>query len=149
MKIEEELKTKKFVNEKQKAVLDILFTAAWLSSKFACVIKPFGLSEPQYNILRILNGSFPNSLSVLDIKTRMIDRMSNVSRLVEKLKAKGLVERTLHPEDRRRVEVSITAKGQKVLKEIFDASPDPAKYPEALSMRDAKELVRILDKMRE
>lgn len=149
MKIEEELKTKKFVNDKQKAVLNVLFTASWLSNQFAPVIKPFGLSEPQYNILRILNGSFPNSLSVLDIKSRMIDRMSNVSRLVEKLKIKGLVERTLHPEDRRRVEVSITAKGQKVLKEIMEKQPDPAKYPEALSLRDAKELVRILDKMRE
>jgi DNA-binding MarR family transcriptional regulator len=149
MKIEEELKTKKFVNEKQKAVLSVLFTASWLSGKFACVIRPFGLSEPQYNILRILNGSYPNSLSVLDIKTRMIDRMSNVSRLVEKLKAKGLVERKLHLEDRRRVEVSITQKGQLVLKEIYDASPDPAKYPESLYLRDAKEMGRILDKMRE
>lgn len=149
MKIEEEIKQKKFVSDKQKAVLSILFTASWLSNQFSGLIKPFGLSEPQYNILRILNGSFPNSLSVLDIKSRMIDRMSNVSRLVEKLKTKGLVERTLHPEDRRRVEVSITAKGQKVLKEIMDNAPDPAKYPEALSMRDAKELVRILDKMRE
>jgi DNA-binding MarR family transcriptional regulator len=96
-----------------------------------------------------LNGSFPGSLSVLEIKTRMIDRMSNVSRLVEKLKAKGLVVRTLHPEDRRRVEVVITTKGQKVLKEITETMPDPAKYPETLSMRDAKELIRILDKMRE
>jgi DNA-binding MarR family transcriptional regulator len=86
MKLEMELKSTKPMPARQRAMLNVLFTASWLDCSITRQLRPFGLTSPQYNILRILNGSAPKGLSVLDIKSRMLDRSSNVSRLVEKLR---------------------------------------------------------------
>ena len=115
---------------RQRAMLNILFTASWLDCYLHRMLRPYGLTHPQYNILRILNGSFPNGLSVLDIKSRMIDRSSNVSRLVEKLREHGFVERIPHTGDRRMVVVTISEKGKKLLADIQASGfVDPSKIP--------------------
>lgn len=151
MKLELELKNTKPLQPHQRAMLNVMFTASWLDCQLTRQLRPFGLTGPQYNILRILNGSFPKGLSVLDIKSRMIDRSSNVSRLVEKLRLSGLVERVSHTEDRRMVIVSISESGKKVLSDIEQANfvNGPGAAGSKLSDAEALELAHLLDKFRE
>ncbi len=149
MKLEAELKNSKPLAPRQRAALNILFTASWLDCAMTRQLRPYGLTAPQYNILRILNGSYPNGLSVLDIKSRMIDRSSNVSRLVEKLRISGLVERTPHSDDRRMVVVNISQEGKKLLHDIQQSQAMEEKLPgHHLSEAEAMELAHLLDKFR-
>lgn len=136
---------------RQRAVINILFTASWLDCLISRSLRPHGLTSPQYNILRILNGSYPKGLSVLDIKSRMLDRSSNVSRLVEKLRVSGLAERLPHGTDRRMVTVIITDSGKKILQEIELPTLRNAKDDPGNKMSDAEllELAHLLDKFRE
>ncbi|MFN0213696.1 MAG: MarR family winged helix-turn-helix transcriptional regulator [Saprospiraceae bacterium] len=151
MKLEMELKSTKPMPPRQKVVLNILFTASWLDCTITRQLRPFGLTSPQYNILRILKGSAPKGLSVLDIKSRMLDRSSNVSRLVEKLRLSNHVERVAHRKDRRMVVVTISELGNKLLADIEKAgfmdsgSPGGSK----LSESETLELAHLLDKFRE
>ena len=151
MNIEAELKNTKPMPPRQRAMLNILFTASWLDCYLQRQLRPYGLTNPQYNILRILNGSFPQGLSVLDIKGRMIDRSSNVSRLVEKLREHNLVERVPHTGDRRMVVVTISETGKKLLADILSAGfVDPSRVPgNKLSESEAAELAHLLDKFRD
>ena len=79
MDIEDEIKQSKFYSELQKACLNIMFTSNWLNSKTSSVLKPFGLTPQQYNVLRILRGQFPNPVMLGVIQERMLDKMSNAS----------------------------------------------------------------------
>ncbi len=115
MRIEEAIKQKSFKNEYQKAHVNVLYTAAWLTASMNAVLKPFGLSMQQFNILRILRGKSPEPATIRELTEKMIDKMSNASRLVEKLRSKGLVDRRPCPQDRRRVEVRITPEGEALL----------------------------------
>ncbi|MFN0013630.1 MAG: MarR family winged helix-turn-helix transcriptional regulator [Saprospiraceae bacterium] len=150
MKIETELKNTKPMLPRQRATLNILFTASWLDCYIQRQLRPHGITHPQYNILRILNGSYPKGLSVLDIKGRMIDRSSNVSRLVEKLRESGFVERVPAKGDRRMVVVSISDSGKKLLDDIqesgfFNSKTMPGS---GLSDIEAEELADLLDRFR-
>jgi len=151
MKLEMELKSTKPMPPRQRAVLNILFTASWLDCAITRQLRPFGLTAPQYNILRILNGSAPKGLSVLDIKSRMLDRSSNVSRLVEKLRVAELVERIPHSKDRRMVIVTISESGKKMLAEIEKARFIDGQGVGGVKLSDAEalELAHLLDKFRE
>ena len=149
MKIEFELKNTKPMPPRQRALVNVLFTASWLDCFLTRGLRPFGLTHPQYNILRILNGSYPKGLSVLDIKSRMIDRSSNVSRLVEKLRQNNLAERVPHSEDRRMVVITISEAGKKLLvdieKALFSADGMPVSESsarEVLPEAEVPELVR-------
>jgi DNA-binding MarR family transcriptional regulator len=150
MNIEAELKNTKPMQPRQRAMLNILFTASWLDCFIQRQLRPFGLTHPQYNILRILNGSYPQGLSVLDIKGRMIDRSSNVSRLVEKLRESGFVERVPHTGDRRMVVVTISESGKQLLTDIHSAGfVDPKNMPGGtLTEAEATELAELLDRFR-
>ena len=151
MKLEAELKTSKPMAPRQRAMLNILFTGSWLDCALSRHLRPFGLTHPQYNILRILNGSYPKGLSVLDIKSRMLDRSSNVSRLVEKLRQSNLAERVPHCEDRRMVVVSISESGKNLLAEIEKkvfSNPENA-IGSKLSDAETIELAYLLDKIRD
>ena len=151
MKLEAELKSIKPMQPRQRALLNIMFTASWLDCYISRQLRPYGLTGPQYNILRILNGSFPKGLSVLDIKSRMIDRSSNVSRLVEKLRLAGFVERVPHGEDRRMVIVTISESGKKLLADIEQSRmmDGQGTLGAKLSEAEAFELAHLLDKFRE
>ena len=124
MKIEEEIKQKKFKDVYHKAHINVLFTASWLSKHSTDLLKPYHISIQQFNILRILRGLYPEPATVKLLTERMIDKMSNASRLVEKLKQKGLVERRVCPSDRRRVDVRITEDGLQLLGEVSSVLED-------------------------
>lgn len=150
MKIEQEIQQKQFKNQYQKAHINVLFTAAWLSQAASCVLKPYKISQQQFNILRILRGMHPEPATVKLLTGRMIDKMSNASRLVDKLSKKGLVERKICPHDRRRVDIRITRKGLSLLAEASEAMEAGLEAKmDTLTCEEATELNRLLDKMRD
>jgi DNA-binding MarR family transcriptional regulator len=148
MKIEDEIKQVKFEDEIQKLMINQLFTGKWVSDVIAKHLKPFGLTNQQYNVLRILRGQHPQSISVNSITERMIDKMSNVSRLIDKLNKKGLVERRVNFQDRRQMDISITENGLKLLEEIDVVQQEIKAEFSNLSEAEAKLLNDLLDKLR-
>ena len=149
MRLEEELKQEKFQSEFQKAVLNILVTANVLESNSAKNLKPFALSSQQYNVLRILKGQGENAISVNNIMSRMIDKMSNASRLVEKLRKKELIERVICEHDRRQVDVKITSNGIDLLKEVDKYMNKFDQIDSKISAKEAIMLSQLLEKVRE
>jgi DNA-binding MarR family transcriptional regulator len=148
MPLEAEIKQDKFHNDHQKAAINILYTGSWLYNMNAGYLKKFGITPEQFNVLRILRGSFPKPMMLAEITERMIDKSSNCTRLVEKLKQKGLVNRITCEANRRQVDISITDKGQQLLKKIDAAQPAWMETMGKISKTEAKELNRILDKLR-
>ena len=147
MGIEQDIKQKKFNSEKEKALVNILYTHHWLKEQQGFIWKNYGLSTQQFNILRILRGQHPNPASVKLLTERMLDKMSNASRLVDKLLEKGLVERHYCKSDRRQVDVLITDLG---LKTINDASKESTEHISTFNITEseASTLSTLLDKMR-
>lgn len=148
MSLEKEIQQEKFYNEFQKASINILFTGSWLYNLNASYLKKFGITPEQFNVLRILRGSAPKPMMLADITARMIDKNSNCTRLVEKLRQKGFVIREICENNRRQVDISITDKGLQVLKRIDADVPEWTRAMEKLSKAEAKELNRMLDKLR-
>jgi DNA-binding MarR family transcriptional regulator len=148
MEIEKEIKQPKFSSEYQKLIINIFFTSNWLSLKSNQDLKKYGISNEQFNILRILKGQYPKTSSIQLLVDRMINKSSNASRIVEKLKLKGLVTRKECESDRRLVEVLITDKGLKLLVEIDSNGSELDEILKNVSETEAKELNRILDKLR-
>ena len=148
MKLEEEIKQKKFRNEYHKLAVNILYTHGWLLNNQAAFLKKHDLTSAQFNILRILRGQYPNPASINLLKERMLDKMSDTSRLVERLKQKDLVDRKICPDDRRRVEVVITEKGLKVLEEIDKHDDEIDQVFKKLNLSEARTVNQLLDKMR-
>ena len=118
MGIEKDIQQEKFKSSHQKAGINIIYTASCMNLHTSHVLRQFDLTPPQFNVLRILRGQFPKAISVNEIISRMLDKSSNASRIVEKLKAKDFIERKECEQDRRQVDVSITQKGLNLLKEI-------------------------------
>ncbi|MCW5910359.1 MAG: MarR family transcriptional regulator [Cyclobacteriaceae bacterium] len=148
MSLESEIQQTRFQSEHQKAAINILLTGSWLYNKNASFLKQFDLTPEQFNVLRILRGSHPRPMMLLDITERMIDKNSNCTRLVEKLRQKGWVKREICEANRRQVDISITDKGIAVLKKVDARKPEWMDDMEQLSKAEAKELNRLLDKLR-
>ena len=135
----------KFDNNKIKALINILYTASWITNIQNTFFKPFGISPQQYNILRILNGA-NEPLKVQVIKERMIDRSPNATRLMDKLCGKKLIERITCPGDRRVVHINITVKGKQLLNDISDNFNDD--ILKNITENEAIQLSELLDKLR-
>ena len=135
----------KFVNNKAKALLNILYTANWISSYQNEFFKAYGISPQQYNILRILRGA-GEPLNVQVIKDRMVERSPNATRLMDKLCAKKYIERLACPEDRRAVKVAITKEGKNLLQSIPVDLDN--KLLKNINEEEAEQLSNLLDKMR-
>jgi DNA-binding MarR family transcriptional regulator len=150
MSIEEEIKqSRPFKSEFQKAVVNLTFTASWWNQVAGRMLRPFGISQEQYNILRILRGMQPKPATIKTLTERMLDKNSNASRLVEKLKQKNLVERLECPMDRRRVDITITESGLRLLDETAPLMEGNEGMPfTTLSLEEAQTLNFLLDKMR-
>jgi DNA-binding MarR family transcriptional regulator len=151
MTLEQEIQNSLPIPPRARAALNILFTASWLDTQMNRTMRDYGLTHPQYNILRILKGT-PDGLSVLDIKGRMIDRSSNVSRLVEKLREQGYAQRVASDEDRRMVIVSITPEGLELVAKIGDGLVDgsnPNTPGKNMTEDELMTLSVLIDKFRE
>lgn len=149
MGIEQEIKQQNFKSEYEKLIINQLFTGKWVSDTVSQHLKPFGLTSQQYNVLRILRGQPTNTLSVNGITDRMIDKMSNVSRLVDKLLSKELIERKINSIDRRQVDVIITEKGLSLLALIDEKEHDLHNHFKRITPNEALRLNNLLDKLRE
>lgn len=148
MTLEEEIKQKRFPNELEKAFINVIFTGNHFYGINLKMFKPYGISPEQFNVLRILRGSNPSKLRLADISGRMLDRNSNATRLVEKLRLKELVTRLECIEDRRQVDIGITEKGLEMLGKIdVDFAAWFSSYS-CITLEEAKALNTILDKMR-
>lgn len=148
MGIENDIKQKKFGTEHEKAVINILYTASWIDSTNIKRFKPFGITSQQFNVLRILRGSHPKKLMLNDVASRMIDKNSNATRLVEKLRANGLVTREQCPDNRRQVDIAITDKGLDLLAEIDTHTDSWLKNFKNLTVQEFKALNELLDRLR-
>ncbi len=149
MNIEEAIKQGKPMDEYTKLTVNLLYTTSWLSSNLSDALKPLNISVQQYNVLRILKGQHPNVASVKLLTERMLDKMSNASRLVDKLKEKGLVERRECPVDRRKVDVKILEKGVEILEQANKKVNERMEsLRNNLGESDAAVLNRLLDNLR-
>ncbi|MCJ8165357.1 MarR family transcriptional regulator [Pontibacter sp. E15-1] len=149
MKIEEEIKQSSFKSEHQKAHINLIYTSGWVQQAQASIFKPFGVTLPQYNVLRILRGQHPKPATISLLIERMLDKTSNASRIVDKLEAKELVTRKQCPADRRTVDVLITEKGLTLLKEMDALEGGQGTGISNLTVEEAKQLNTLLDKIRD
>lgn len=149
MSIENDIKQAAFRTSYHRLLVNIMYTSNWVADGQVRMLKPHGITLQQYNVLRILRGQYPNPVKVNDIMERMLDKMSNASRLVDKLLIKNLVARTECPSDRRAVDVVITEEGLTLLKTLDEGQ---ARWEESmqqrLTEREANELSELLDKLR-
>lgn len=148
MSIEKAIKQEKFENEFHKMAVNIMFTSSWLHSGNLVRLKPHGITPEQFNVLRILRGSHPQKMMLSEITSRMIDKSSNCTRLVEKLRVKGLLSREVCVGNRRQVDIGITAKGLALLKKVDEGADQWIASLKKVSTTEARELNRILDKLR-
>ena len=151
MRIEDEIKQPTFLNEGQKAIINLTFTAGWLSARQATAFRPYGLTLPQFNVLRILRGQHPKPATVALLIERMLDKTSNASRIVDKLEEKKLVTRTVCPANRRAVDIRITETGLRLLRQIDDDGlTDPARHGFGhFTEAELRQLNQLLDKIRD
>lgn len=148
MELEKEILQQEFRNKYHKAAVNIIYTYNWLVENHVKMLKPYGITIQQFNILRILRGQYPNTANLKLIKKRMLDKMSDVSRLVEKLRAKGLVDRTICSSDRRHVDVIITPKGLNLLSETDKLNEKLDNFLSRLNESEITILNNYLDKLR-
>jgi DNA-binding MarR family transcriptional regulator len=148
MGIEELIKQKQFKSEVEKAIVNISYTNSYLSGMINLAIKSYNVSLQQFNVLRILQGQYPNPVSINEITNRMVDKMSNASRLVDKLDAKELVLRKPSLHDKRQVDISITKKGQKTLLEMNIMVDQVIEEHSHLTAQEYLVLNDLLDRLR-
>ena len=148
MKIEEEIKQKKFKDDYQKLVVNLLYTSNWMNAQFELLFKNSGITLQQYNVLRILRGQYPKPSSIKLIKERMLDRMSDASRIVDKLVLKKLVIRNQCPNDRRSVDVVISEDALNLLQTMDILDEKAKEILKSLSKTEIIVLNDLLDKLR-
>lgn len=148
MKIEEEIQQKAFSSAHQKAVINLIYTSNWLIGTQQKFLSRFGITAQQFNILRILRGQHPGGLSATAIKSRMLDRNSDVSRLLDRLVKKNLVLRKSCQTDKRAMDVFITQEGLDILSKISQNS-EAIDNALALTESEAELLSNLLDRARE
>lgn len=148
MGLAEDIKQTKYISERQKALLNIIYTYNTLINEMNAYFKEHDITRQQYNVLRILRGQSPKPASINLLKERMLDKMSDTSRIVKRLEIKGLVKREECDEDRRAVEISITKQGLKLLDDTDSTVNGFEHLLDKLSDEDARNLNDLLDKIR-
>lgn len=148
MGIKEEIKQSQFRNAYQKAFINILYTNNWLEEQVRDLLKDEDLTKQQFNVLRILRGTYPEPLSTLQIRERMLDKMSDTSRIVDRLLKKDFVLKQTCPSDKRLVDVLISEGGLQKLKAIDAKEHVIEDSMQNLNPEEAELLSDLLDKMR-
>lgn len=150
MKLEQSIKQKMpFKSECEKVLVNVFFTNTFLLEKVRAFLKPYGITHQQYNVLRILRGQYPNAISIGDIRERMLDKMSDASRVVNRLIVKNMLEKQLKKTDKRLVDVRITDVGLALLAQIDEAIGYIDTVFSNLSEQEAQVLNNLLDKIRD
>jgi len=147
MSLEKDINQPKFRTEHQKVIINLIYTYNWMNERLKSFFEKEDITPQQFNILRILRGA-ATPISTLQIRQRMLDKMSDTSRIVDRLITKALVKKMICPGDKRMVDVTITAKGKKLLEKLdaFELTMDA--IAGSLTEADAKNVNKLLDKMR-
>jgi DNA-binding MarR family transcriptional regulator len=148
MKLEDEILQKEFKNPYHKASVNLIYTYNWFVAFQDKILKGYGVTQQQYNVLRILRGQHPKPANVKLIRERMLDKMSDASRIVEKLRLKGWADRSLCPKDRRNVDVTITGSGLDLLLKIDKQNVHVETFLSNLNREEIEQLNYLLDKWR-
>jgi len=148
MSIDKDIKQDSFKSEHHKVMVNLIFTYNWTTEQLKQLFEEEGLTMQQFNILRILRGSLI-PLSTLQIRERMLDKMSDSSRIVDRLIIKGLVKKLICKTDKRLVDVTITSKGLNILEKLDVQEDKMEKIVKALTKSEAKTLNKLLDKIRQ
>ena len=148
MGIDKDIQQARFRNAYQKASINIIYTMGWIRERTKAIFEAEDITPQQFNILRILRGSFPQPLSTLQIRERMIEKMSDTSRIVDRLISKGLVKKIICKKDRRLVDVIISDKGKKLLEKLDMRQDEMDRVLGNLSEKEAEQLSDLLDKLR-
>ena len=148
MSLEQDIQQKTFRSDYQKALLNILFTSNYLITIVNDFFKPYDITRQQYNVMRIVKGQLPKAASIQLIRDRMLDKMSDASRIVERLRIKNMVKREISPDDKRIVHITITDEGIKLLETIEMHVEEMEKSIKNLSPEEAAQLNNLLDKIR-
>lgn len=151
MRLEQEIKQKKFNSEYHKLVLNLLYTFQWLENPIKSIVSKHKLTIPQYNILRILKGSSPKPLSPQDIKTVMIHKKSDLTRMLDRLVAKDLIDRKICPSNRRKMDITITTEGIQLLEKLnpLVKAATEDKIAKNLSEKEAATANELIDRLRD
>jgi DNA-binding MarR family transcriptional regulator len=147
MSLEKDINQSKFASEHQKAMVNIIFTSNWMNERLKTFFDKEDITQQQFNILRILRGA-GEPISTLQIRQRMLDKMSDTSRIVDRLVLKGLVKKNACPTDKRLVDVNISAKGKNLLDKMDNSQKSMDSILKNLTNPEAKVLNKLLDKMR-
>jgi len=148
MKIEDEIQSSKFEDNYHKAVINISYTSGWLSNLLRLNFEKYNLTSQQFNVLRILRGQQPKPVTINMIKERMIDKMSDASRIVDRLVQKELVSRCTNNVDRRAVDIHITEKGLEILSKMDVEFKTSDLFKHNLTEDEAGQLSDLMDKLR-
>ncbi|MFT2010750.1 MarR family winged helix-turn-helix transcriptional regulator [Pontibacter sp. 13R65] len=148
MRIEDELHQKDFKDDYRRLLANLLFTNNWVNQQVMPFFKELDLTLQQHNVLAILRGQHPKPVCFGEIQDRMVDRNSNVTRLVDKLIEKGYVTRVICPDNRRMIEVRITEKGLEKLQQVDNSFPQLLAQFHNLSQQEAVQASELLDKLR-
>lgn len=148
MGLEKDIRQEHFTSENQKALINLIYTYHWVTEKLKAILHEDDITLQQYNILRILRGSDPKPLSTLTIRERMLDKMSDTSRIVDRLVLKGLVDKKTSASDKRLVDVNITKEGKKLLERIDTKEKAMTQIIGNLGIPEMQQLNQILDKLR-
>jgi DNA-binding MarR family transcriptional regulator len=148
MLLEHEILQTKFKSQAHKLAVNLLYTNNWLNSWYETMFKNTGLTQQQYNVLRILRGQYPKPCNLKLIRERMLDRMSDASRIVDKLKHKGFIERKENKDDRRHLSIMLTDRGLKALSSLDHLDEEVKTLFKNLTEKEQEFLNDFLDRLR-
>lgn len=148
MRIDDEIQSTNFEDNYHKVAINIAYTSGWLSNFFRCHFDKHNLTQQQFNILRILRGQYPKPATINLLKERMVDKMSDASRIVDRLIQKELVSRCTNNKDRRAVDIRISELGLQTLAKMDEEFKTREILKNNLSEEEAEKLSDLLDKLR-
>ncbi|TAF65698.1 MAG: MarR family transcriptional regulator [Cytophagales bacterium] len=148
MRLEEEIKQTKFESEWHKLSVNIIFTYHWIKDHIHTFLKKHHITMQQFNVLRILRGQYPEPISTYLIRERLLDKMADVSRIVDRLEQQHLLTKKVSSDDKRFLDITITQKGLELLTVIDKDFPSLVHHYYALSEEEAKQANELLDKLR-
>ena len=148
MQLKEEVKSSKFENVFQQALVNIFFTYHWSNQNVKEILTPYDITQQQFNVLRILRGQHPKPCTINLLKSRIIDKLSDVSRIVDRLVQKGYVQKDINDIDKRALDITISKKGLKLLDKLDNEIDFSAFISPNLTEEEAVQLNYLLDKYR-
>jgi DNA-binding MarR family transcriptional regulator len=148
MQLKEAVKSSKFENVFQQALVNIFFTYHWSNQHVKEALAPYDITQQQFNVLRILRGQHPKPCTIRLVKSRILDKLSDVSRIVDRLVQKGYVQKNINDLDKRALDIVISKKGLKLLEKLDKEIDFSAFISPNLTEEEAVQLNHLLDKCR-